>query len=238
MRPSKSLYDLEASSVKKKWKDKAFAAGTDRTEMEHAAKELGIDIWEHVGNVIIAMRKISQAWAGWQPATINKRPAPIRSGSFVFIFNSLLGASFFQILQFQFAFFQFGFNFTSSTSARAASRFSLRHVMRVVIKKPTRVTEAITDPINAVAFTFSEVCVDGSTSGISVPGVGATDGSSVDDGFGASELFNFKASAKTIRVEATNKTRNILCRALVFCVMKMLPKYYGFFLGTDQYKIF
>ncbi len=59
VRPSKSLYDLEASSVKKKWKDKAFAAGTDRGEMEHAAKELGVEIWEHVGNVITAMRKIA-----------------------------------------------------------------------------------------------------------------------------------------------------------------------------------
>ena len=59
VRPSRSLYDLEASSVKKKWKDKAFAAGTDRSEMEHAAKEFGIDIWEHVGNVITAMRKIA-----------------------------------------------------------------------------------------------------------------------------------------------------------------------------------
>ncbi len=59
VRPSRSLYDLEASSVKKKWKDKAFAAGTDRAEMEHAAKELGIDLWEHVGNVITAMRSIA-----------------------------------------------------------------------------------------------------------------------------------------------------------------------------------
>ncbi|MBK8422074.1 HDIG domain-containing metalloprotein [Candidatus Villigracilis saccharophilus] len=59
VRPSRSLYDLEASSVKKKWKDKAFAAGTDRSEMEHAAKDLGVDIWEHVGNVITAMRKIA-----------------------------------------------------------------------------------------------------------------------------------------------------------------------------------
>ena len=59
VRPSRSLYDLEASSVKKKWKDKAFAAGTDRSEMENAAKEFGIDIWEHVGNVIVAMRKIA-----------------------------------------------------------------------------------------------------------------------------------------------------------------------------------
>ena len=59
VRPSRSLYDLEASSVKKKWKDKAFAAGTSRTEMEHAAQEFGIELWEHVGNVILAMRRIA-----------------------------------------------------------------------------------------------------------------------------------------------------------------------------------
>ncbi|MCC7187377.1 MAG: HD domain-containing protein [Anaerolineales bacterium] len=59
VRPSKSLYDLEASSVKKKWKDKAFAAGTSRTEMEHAAHEFGIELWDHVGNVIQAMRRIA-----------------------------------------------------------------------------------------------------------------------------------------------------------------------------------
>ena len=59
VRPSRSLYDLEASSVKKKWKDKAFAAGTDRTEMEHAAQAFGIELWEHVGNVIQAMRRIA-----------------------------------------------------------------------------------------------------------------------------------------------------------------------------------
>jgi len=57
--PLRSLYDLEASSVKKKWKDKAFAAGTSRTEMEHAAQEFGIELWEHVGNVITAMRNIA-----------------------------------------------------------------------------------------------------------------------------------------------------------------------------------
>lgn len=59
VRPSRSLYDLEASSVKKKWKDKAFAAGTSRAEMEEAAKEFGIELWEHVGNVIRAMRRIA-----------------------------------------------------------------------------------------------------------------------------------------------------------------------------------
>jgi len=59
VRPSKSLYDLEAKSVKKKWKDKAFAAGTNREEMEHAAEHLGVELWTHVDNVIQAMRKIA-----------------------------------------------------------------------------------------------------------------------------------------------------------------------------------
>ena len=39
VRPSRSLFDLEPASVKKKWKDKAFAAGTDRSGMEKAAEE-------------------------------------------------------------------------------------------------------------------------------------------------------------------------------------------------------
>jgi putative nucleotidyltransferase with HDIG domain len=59
VRPSRSLYDLEVKSVKKKWKDKAFAAGTSRPEMEHAAQEFGIELWEHAGNVIQAMRRIA-----------------------------------------------------------------------------------------------------------------------------------------------------------------------------------
>jgi putative nucleotidyltransferase with HDIG domain len=59
VRPSRSLYDLEAKSVKKKWKDKAFAAGANRDEIETAAKEFGIDLWEHVSNVILAMRNIA-----------------------------------------------------------------------------------------------------------------------------------------------------------------------------------
>jgi putative nucleotidyltransferase with HDIG domain len=59
VRPSHSLYDLEVSSVKKKWKDKLFAAGANRDEIEQSAAELGIELWEHVGNIIIAMRKIA-----------------------------------------------------------------------------------------------------------------------------------------------------------------------------------
>lgn len=59
VRPSRSLSDLEASSVKKKWKDKAFAAGANREEIAKAAEEFNIELWEHVGNVILAMRSIA-----------------------------------------------------------------------------------------------------------------------------------------------------------------------------------
>jgi putative nucleotidyltransferase with HDIG domain len=59
VRPSRSLLDLEVSSVRKKWKDKAFAAGAERANIEVATVDFGIDIWEHVGNVITAMRRIA-----------------------------------------------------------------------------------------------------------------------------------------------------------------------------------
>lgn len=59
VRPSRSLYDLTASSVKKKWKDRAFAAGANREEIANAAQEFGVELWEHVENVILAMRHIA-----------------------------------------------------------------------------------------------------------------------------------------------------------------------------------
>jgi putative nucleotidyltransferase with HDIG domain len=59
VRPSRSLSDLEASSVKKKWKDRAFAAGANRDEIAKAAQEFDIELWEHVSNVILAMRTIA-----------------------------------------------------------------------------------------------------------------------------------------------------------------------------------
>jgi len=59
VRPSRSLYDLETSSVKKKWKDKAFAAGANREEIAKATADFGVELWEHVGNVILAMRRIA-----------------------------------------------------------------------------------------------------------------------------------------------------------------------------------
>jgi len=58
VRPSKSLSDLSVKSIKKKWKDKAFAAGANREEIIKSAEDFGIDLWEHVENVIEAMRQI------------------------------------------------------------------------------------------------------------------------------------------------------------------------------------
>src|SRR5687768_9432411 len=59
VRPSRSLADLEAKSVLKKFKDKAFAAGVDRDEVTHSAQELGVDLKEHIQAVIEAMRGIA-----------------------------------------------------------------------------------------------------------------------------------------------------------------------------------
>ena len=46
VRPSRSLHDLSHSSVKKKWKDKAFAAGASREEIEKSTADFGIPLWE------------------------------------------------------------------------------------------------------------------------------------------------------------------------------------------------
>jgi len=59
VRPSKSLMDMEVSSVKKKWKDRAFAAGANRAEIEQSAQEFGVALWEHTGIVILALRRIA-----------------------------------------------------------------------------------------------------------------------------------------------------------------------------------
>ncbi|HUN22772.1 MAG TPA: HDIG domain-containing protein [Anaerolineales bacterium] len=56
VRPTRSVYDVEIDSVRKKWGQKAFAAGVNREEVAEGAKLLGIDLWEHVGNVILAMQ--------------------------------------------------------------------------------------------------------------------------------------------------------------------------------------
>jgi putative nucleotidyltransferase with HDIG domain len=59
VRPSRALYDLKPKSVKKKWKDRSFAAGVNRKEIEEGAADFGVELWEHVANVIHAMDEIS-----------------------------------------------------------------------------------------------------------------------------------------------------------------------------------
>jgi predicted hydrolase (HD superfamily) len=60
VRPSRALYDLKPKSVKKKWKDRSFAAGANREEIEQGAAELGVPLWDHVANVIEAMNGIAE----------------------------------------------------------------------------------------------------------------------------------------------------------------------------------
>lgn len=59
VRPSRSVMDLEAKSVLKKMKDRAFAAGVDRDDVRGAAEDLGVELAEHVQFVIEAMRTVA-----------------------------------------------------------------------------------------------------------------------------------------------------------------------------------
>jgi len=61
VRPSKSVLDLEASSVLKRMKDKAFARAVSRDDLRRGAEELGLPLEAHVGNVIRFMREQADA---------------------------------------------------------------------------------------------------------------------------------------------------------------------------------
>jgi len=56
VRPSKSILDVEASSVRKKMKDKAFARAVNREDIVQGAEALGVDLSEHIGEVIEALK--------------------------------------------------------------------------------------------------------------------------------------------------------------------------------------
>jgi putative nucleotidyltransferase with HDIG domain len=61
VRPSKNVRDVTVSSVKKKWKDKAFAAGVNRADISHATERLGVPLDEHIGRVLTAMQNEAEA---------------------------------------------------------------------------------------------------------------------------------------------------------------------------------
>ncbi|HDN80827.1 MAG: HAD family hydrolase [Chloroflexi bacterium] len=60
VRPSKSILDVKVSSVKKKWKEKSFAAGVNRKDIERGAQELGVPLEEHIAIVLEAMQGIAE----------------------------------------------------------------------------------------------------------------------------------------------------------------------------------
>jgi putative nucleotidyltransferase with HDIG domain len=61
VRPSKSILDLEAPSVIKRMKDKAFARAVNRDDLRRGAEELGIPLEQHITNVIAYMREQADA---------------------------------------------------------------------------------------------------------------------------------------------------------------------------------
>ena len=59
IRPSKSVLDVGAKSVKKKWKDKRFAAGVDRSIIEKGAQMLGMELTDLITDTIMGMREVA-----------------------------------------------------------------------------------------------------------------------------------------------------------------------------------
>ncbi len=59
VRPSRDIRDVEVKSVKNKWKDHRFAAGAHREAIEEGAAAIGVELWEHVGIVLEAMKGIA-----------------------------------------------------------------------------------------------------------------------------------------------------------------------------------
>ena len=68
VRPSKNVRDVKLKSLRKRWKEKAFARGVDREEVELATADFsrecfagGLELWDHVANVLAAMQEAAEA---------------------------------------------------------------------------------------------------------------------------------------------------------------------------------
>ena len=59
VRPSRSVMDMKVKSVKKKWKDKSFAAGVDRDIIQKGAQMLGVELSDLIDDVILGMRQVA-----------------------------------------------------------------------------------------------------------------------------------------------------------------------------------
>ena len=60
VRPSKSVMDVKVKSVKKKWKDKRFAAGVDRSIIEKGAQMLGMELTDLIADTISGMQEVTE----------------------------------------------------------------------------------------------------------------------------------------------------------------------------------
>ena len=61
VRPSKSVMDVKVKSVKKKWKDKRFAAGVDRSIIEKGAQMLGMELTDLLADTLAGMQEVAEA---------------------------------------------------------------------------------------------------------------------------------------------------------------------------------
>jgi len=61
VRPSKSIHDVKTKSIRKKLKDARFAANINREDITEGAEALGVELWEHIGNVLGSMQRIAPA---------------------------------------------------------------------------------------------------------------------------------------------------------------------------------
>ena len=68
VRPSRNIADVKVKSIRKKWKDKSFAAGVDREHVQQAAADFSgkcfngeLDVWTHAGNVLEAMQRCAKS---------------------------------------------------------------------------------------------------------------------------------------------------------------------------------
>jgi putative nucleotidyltransferase with HDIG domain len=59
VRPSKSIMDVKVRSVRKKWKDRSFAAAVNRQDIEEGAAALGVELSDHISTVLLAMQGIA-----------------------------------------------------------------------------------------------------------------------------------------------------------------------------------
>ena len=60
VRPSKSVMDVKVKSVKKKWKDKRFAAGVDRSIIEKGARMLGMEVSDLIADTLAGMQEVAE----------------------------------------------------------------------------------------------------------------------------------------------------------------------------------